>query len=107
MMSRSKVIVLSVSIAILYSIILGAFGIFGDTIQSAIIFFLKNILPVIAIVFGYFLIVFVPIRIFQAIERNKEIQKNKEVEQNIQEHSDNEKEIQQKILDLLNNEDTL
>ena len=64
-------------------------------------------MPYILMLFGYFLIVFIPIRIYQATKRNSEILKNTKMEQDIQEQSENEKEVQQKILDLLNKEDSI
>ena len=64
-------------------------------------------MPYILMAFGYFLILFIPVRVYQAMKRNKEILENTKKEQTIQEQSNNEKEVQQKILDLLNEEDTL
>lgn len=107
MASRSNIVIASIAIAVVYSAVLGLLGIFGNTVQSGLIYFFTNIMPYILMLFGYFLIVFIPIRIYQATKRNSEILKNTKMEQDIQEQSENEKEVQQKILDLLNKEDSI
>lgn len=106
-MKHFNIIIISIISAIAYSCIIGLFGFFGDSVQSGLLYFIKNILPFIAVLFGYFLIIFIPIRVFQAIERNKEIHNNQKIEEKIVEQSESEKEIQEKILNLLNEKDTL
>lgn len=103
-MKRSTKIIIGVSIVV-YSFIIGLFGLFGESIQNALFFFLKNILPYIFILFGYFLAVFLPIRITQALEENKKRQEefNKDVEMVLR--AQREKEIQENILNALTDED--
>ncbi len=105
-MKTSNIILISV-IVVLYTIIIGSFGAFGDTIQNALFFFYKNVLPYIGLAFGYFLSIFVPIRVIQALNRNKE--RNEEIakEQNLTQRVVDEKELQKNILNLLTNEDTI
>lgn len=105
-MKRSNIILISV-IVVLYTIIIGSFGVFGDTVQNALFFFYKNILPYIGIVFGYFLSIFVPIRVIQALKRNKERDEEIVKEQKLTQHVVDEKELQKNILNLLTNEDTI
>ena len=93
--------------ALIYSMVLGVFGVFGDTVQTGVLYFVKNILPVVGILFGYFLIVFIPVRIIQAKDRNRQIMTNRINDQKLQEFSDNEKETQKKILEMLTKEETL
>ena len=71
-MSRSNIIIIATSVLV-YSVILAAAGVFGQTVQNGLFYFFKNILPIIGIVVGYGLTIFVPIRVFQAMERNKQI----------------------------------
>lgn len=103
-MKRSTKIIIIVSI-IVYSFIIGIFGLFGESIQNALFFFLKNILPYIGILFGYFLAVFLPIRIAQALDANKKRQEeyNKDVEMVLR--AQKEKELQENILSALTEED--
>lgn len=105
-MKRSNIILISV-IVVLYTIIIGSFGVFGDTVQNVLFFFYKNILPYIGIVFGYFLSIFVPIRVVQALKRNKERDEEIVKEQKLTQHVVDEKELQKNILNLLTNEDTI
>lgn len=102
-----QVLIISGIIIFVYTFILGIIGLFGNTLQDGLLYFVKNILPYIGIVFGYFLSIFIPVRIFQAKERNKQELTNFINEQKLQEHTDNEKELQQKILDALTKEETI
>ena len=72
-----------------------------------LIYFVKNILPYLGIAFGYFLVIFIPIRVMQAKERNRQELNNRINEQKLQEHTDNEKELQKKILEALTKEETI
>lgn len=105
--SSRSVLTVSIISAIVYSFVLGLVGLYGVTVQNALIYFIKNILPYIGIVFGYFLVIFIPIRVMQAKERNKQELDNRINEQRLQEHTDNEKELQQKILEALTKEETI
>lgn len=105
--SSKSVLAISITGAIVYSFVLGITGLYGDTVQSALIYFVKNILPYLGIAFGYFLVIFIPIRVMQAKERNRQELNNYINEQKLQEHTDNEKELQQKILEALTKEETI
>ena len=67
-MNRSNIIVIATSVLV-YSVILATIGVFGQTVQNGLFYFFKNILPIIGIVIGYGLTIFIPIRVFQALER--------------------------------------
>lgn len=99
-------IIIATLCSIVYSIILGFFGVFGTTIQSGLLYFVKNILPYIGIVFGYFMVIFVPIRVIQAMQRNKEIKENFEQDRKLQEHANKSKALQQQILKAMGNKGT-
>lgn len=105
--SSKPVLAISITGAIVYSFVLGITGLYGDTVQSALIYFVKNILPYLGIAFGYFLVIFIPIRVMQAKERNRQDLTNYLNEQKLQEHTDNEKELQKKILEALTKEETI
>ena len=55
---------------------------------------------------GYFLAVFIPIRVFNALERNTKAKEEYAKELKLQEHAANSKEFQNNILEMLNKEDT-
>jgi len=102
---KSSVIVV-LTCTLIYTIILGFFGIFGETIRAALLYFIKNILPYIAIVFGYFMSIFVPIRVIQAMQRNKEIREDFEQDKKLQEHANKSKALQEQILKAMGNKGT-
>jgi uncharacterized membrane protein len=105
MTKRSKITIISIAVLV-YSIILGSTGVFGNTVQDGLFYFFKNVLPIIGILVGYFLMVFIPIRVFSALERNSKAKEEFEKEQRLQEHAANSKEFQNNILEMLNKEDT-
>jgi len=101
------VVVVIAVIALVYTDLLALTGIFGVTLQNIFVFFDTKILPYIAIGFGYFLAVFIPVRILQAKERNKQALDNFLKEQKLKQHANNEKEMTEQILKLLNEEDRI
>lgn len=105
-MNRSNIIIIAISVLV-YSVILATVGVFGQTVQNGLFYFFKNILPIIGIVVGYGLTIFVPIRVFQAIERNKQIKADIENDKKLQDHALKSKELENNILNVLNKEDTL
>lgn len=105
-MNRSNIIIIAISVLI-YSVILATVGVFGQTVQNGLFYFFKNILPIIGIVVGYGLTIFVPIRVFQAMERNKQIKADIENDKKLQDHALKSKELENNILNVLNKEDTL
>lgn len=105
--SSKYVLIASILGAIVYTFVLGLTGLYGDTLQNALIYFVKKVLPIVGIVFGYFLVIFIPIRVMQAKERNRQELNNRINEQKLQEHTDNEKELQKKILEALTKEETI
>ena len=102
-----SVLAISITGILIYTFVLGLIGLYGDTIQGAFIYFAVNILPILGIIFGYFLIIFIPIRVIQAKERNRQELTNYINEQKLQEHVDDEKELQKKILEALTKEETI
>lgn len=105
-MNRSNIIIIAISVLV-YSVILATAGVFGKTVQDGLFYFFKNILPIIGIVVGYGLTIFVPIRVFQAMERNKQIKADIENDKKLQDHALKSKELENNILNVLNKEDTL
>ena len=103
-MKKSKIIIIS-SIVVLYSLILSAFGAFGITVQTAVLWFVANVLPYIAMIIGYFFTIFIPIRVMQAIERNKEIKTAVDNDDLLQRHADYEKQLKNQIMNVLNNKE--
>ena len=99
-------IIIATICSVVYSIILGFFGIFGTTIQSGLLYFIKNILPYIGIVFGYFMAIFVPVRVIQAMQRNKAIREDIEQDRKLQEHANKSKALQQQILKAMGDKGT-
>jgi len=105
-MKRSTKIIIGISIAV-YSFIIGLTGLFGETVQNALFFFIKNILPYIGIAIGYFLVVFIPIRVIQALENNKRINDEYNKDMAMVKRAEHEKAIQENILSVLHEEDEL
>lgn len=105
-MNRSNIIIIAISVLV-YTVILATVGVFGQTVQNGLFYFFKNILPIIGIVVGYGLTIFVPIRVFQAMERNKQIKADIENDKKLQDHALKSKELENNILNVLNKEDTL
>lgn len=105
-MKRSNLAIIIASVFI-YSVILATCGLFGETVQSGLFFFYKNILPIIGIVAGYALAIFIPYRVFQALERNKQEKADYENDLKLQKRVIQNKELENNILNVLNKEDTL
>jgi len=105
-MNRSNIIIIATCVLV-YSVILASFGVFGQTVQNGLFYFFKNILPIIGIVVGYGLTIFVPIRVFQALERNRQIKADIENDKKLQDHALKSKELENNIRNVLNKEDTL
>jgi arginine exporter protein ArgO len=105
-MNRSNIIIIATCVLV-YSVILATIGVFGQTVQNGLFYFFKNILPIIGIIVGYGLTIFVPIRVFQAMERNKQIKADIENDKKLRDHALKSKELENNILNVLNKEDTL
>jgi arginine exporter protein ArgO len=105
-MNRSNIIIIATCVLV-YSVILATIGVFGQTVQNGLFYFFKNILPIIGIIVGYGLTIFVPIRVFQAMERNKQIKADIENDKKLQDHALKSKELENNIRNVLNKEDTL
>lgn len=105
-MKKSKIIILSI-ILLIYTFCISLTGLFGQTIQNVLINFIKISLPYFLMLLGYFFAIFIPIRIWQASERNKQINDEIIKDQLLVQHSQNEKELQNKILKMLSDKDTL
>lgn len=103
-MKTSNIVIIAV-VVVLYTFLLGFFGCFGETVSSVFHFFVNKILPYICIVLGYFLSIFVPIRVFQAISANKERKEEFIKDQKLQEYSDRQKSDAEQLRKLLGNED--
>lgn len=71
MNGKTKLIVCLVSI-LFYTLLLALCGSFGVALQSMVITVFKTVLPILSILFGYFLCIFVPFRVSKALRRNKE-----------------------------------
>ena len=105
-MKRSTKIIIGVSIFV-YSFIIGICGLFGESIQNALFFFLTKILPYIGIIAGYFFAIFLPIRITQALENNKQRKEEYDKDLEMVTRAQREKELQENILSALTEEDRL
>lgn len=103
--NKTYVFVILISV-LLYSVILGSFGVFGETIKNGLLYFIKHILPYILMAFGYFMVVFLPIRIIQALKRNEELQKEYEADRKLQELANKSKALQEKIINAMGNKGT-
>ena len=105
-MKRSNIAIIAISVFV-YSLIIALCGVFGETVQNGLFYFFTNIFPVIAIALGYALTIFVPYRVFQAIERNKQAKIDYENDLKLQERVMKNKELENNILNVLTKEDTL
>lgn len=105
-MKRSNIIIIAISV-LLYSVALGLCGVFGNTVQSGLLYFFTNIVPYICIAFGYFLTIFVPIRVLQATERNKQEKEDRENDLKLQNRIIQNKELENNILNVLTKKDTI
>lgn len=103
-MKKSNIIIIAI-IVVVYSVLLALFGAFGTTIQSAILWVVKNILPYLCMVFGYFLTIFVPIRVISALDRNKKERENVKLDDDLQRHADSEKRLKNQIMNVLGDKD--
>ena len=103
---KNKKIIAILIMAVIYSIILGLFGIFGVTVKNALVLFFVKVMPIIGIIFGYFLCIFLPFRIAEALRVRKEKEIEEEKEDKIQKHINAKKALEQKILETLSKEET-
>ena len=104
--ANKKLIIGSLISAVVYTLILGSFGVFGDTLKKGIMYFMTDIVPYIAMAFGYFMAVFLPIRISQALARNKEIREDHAFDKKLTEHANKSHELQENILKALKSNET-
>lgn len=105
-MKASNIAIIVIAV-VLYTFLLGFFGVFGETVSSIFNYFVKNILPVIGVVIGYFFVIFVPYRVIQVMGQNKERKEEYIKEQRLQNYSNAQKQEAENIRKLLNNEDEL
>ena len=98
-------IIISVSISLVFTLILMCFGVFGEFIAPYAITVALFLLKWLSIVFGYFLICFLPYRIIVALKKRDEITKqiieeNKKILQHNADVEEKEKEqkLEEKIL---------
>lgn len=105
-MKTSNIILIGI-LVVFYSFLLGIFGFFGEFISQILIFFVKNILPYICILLGYFLCIFIPIRINQALQRNKKIQEEISKNEKLEKYSKEQKASAEKIRTILSDKDIL
>lgn len=104
--ANKKLIIGSLISAVVYTLILGSFGVFGDTLKKGIMYFMTDIVPYIAMAFGYFMAIFLPIRISQALARNKEIREDHAFDKKLTEHANKSHELQENILKALKSNET-
>lgn len=104
---KTSNIVAIVILAVIYTFLLGVFGCFGETLSSAFRYFLVNILPYIGMVFGYFLVIFIPIRVSQALTKNKERDEEMKKDTLLQEYSAKQKQDAERVRQLLSKEDEI
>ncbi len=91
---------------LVYTLVLGGFGVFGDTLKKGIMYFMTDIVPYIAMAFGYFMAIFLPIRISQALARNKQLKEDREFDKKLSEHAAKSHELQENILKALKTNET-
>jgi len=103
---KKKLLIIGISL-IVYSFVLAAVGVFGLTLKSAALFCLSYIFPIILILFGYFLCIFLPFRIMEAMRIRKERAIEHEKEMKLQQIQKTKKTFEQKILEHLNNGESL
>lgn len=103
---KKKLLIIS-SAVVIYSFILAAIGAFGVTLQGAALFCLTYIIPIILIIFGYFLCIWLPFRIMEALRIRKEKAKEREKELKLERIQNTKKTFEQKILEHLNNGESL
>lgn len=71
MMNKNQIIALSISLGVIYSITLACLGVFGALISSFFMLWVPATLKTIGVVLGLVFVVFLPIRVFYAVEQNK------------------------------------
>lgn len=96
-LKERKIYVFIAIMMVLYTIMLGAFGVFGNSIQDVVLHYGFLILKYGAIVFGYFLTIFVPFRAVQQLKKNKIRQQDFDNEQRMMEQVRKQKELENKI----------
>lgn len=105
-MKTSNIIVISI-VVFIYTFLLAFFGCFGETLSNAARYFVGNILPIIGVVIGYFFSIFIPVRVIQALQRNKEENDARQKEELLNSYSEKQKYEAEQIRKLLNEKDEL
>ena len=81
---KNKKIIAGIAAAIVFSLVLIGFGVYGVAAQKLLFTVLKTIGPIVGIAFGYFLCVFLPFRIAEALrirrEKEEEARKNDKIQ---------------------------
>lgn len=102
-----KKLLIIIPVILVYSFILAMFGIFGTKVYDIANFCLTYVIPVILILFGYFLCIWLPFRIMEALRIRKERQIEYEKDKKLQAIANRQKTLEHKILEHLNNGETL
>ena len=94
---KNKNIIAGIVAAIVFSLVLIGFGVYGVAAQKLLFTVLKTIGPIVGIAFGYFLCVFLPFRIAEALrirrEKEEEARKNDKIQKQIEEDDNFKEEI--------------
>ena len=103
-----KIATISVISGILYAYILAFFGIAGDNIQSIALSIGAIVLKYGLILFGFFMVLFLPYRINKALIKRKEMLYEIESNKKITDAAKKQKELNNKILnEYIKNEDAI
>lgn len=70
-MTKNIAIAISISLSVIYIITLACLGVFGDEVSKFFMLWVPTALKIIGVVLGLVFVVFLPIRVFYAIEQNK------------------------------------
>lgn len=104
---RKYVTLLSFLIILVYSLIMACFGIFGTKFQSLILSIGFPSLKYGTIIFGYFMAVFIPIRVYTASIAREKAKERYLADIRLKQAQAKEKKLKQKIIEQYYQEETL
>lgn len=95
---KIKIVLISLLSLILYTILLSCVGVFGGTIQSVVFHYGLIIGKWLLIGFGFFLCIFLPIRVTTALKKNEENKYYAESDEKIRQAGIEKKALEEKIM---------
>lgn len=95
---KIKIALICISCLFVYTLLLSCIGIFGVDVQNILFKYGLIFIKWFSIIFGFFMCIFLPIRIIVALEKNKQNKYYTESDEKIRQAGAEKKALEEKIL---------